>query len=135
MTERKPAGVRFESWVERRIREALERGEFDDLPGAGKPLRGLTGQYDEMWWIKQVVERERISVLPPMLALRREAEDLLDSLAEVSSEASVRDLVADYNARVVEAIRRPQDGPLSAIPRRLEVDEVLAEWARRRAHS
>jgi Domain of unknown function (DUF1992) len=135
VTERKPAGVRFESWVERRIREALERGEFDDLPGAGKPLRGLTGQYDEMWWIKQVVERERISVLPPMLALRREAEDLLDSLAEVSSEASVRDLVADYNARVVEAIRRPQDGPLSAIPRRLEVDEVLAEWARRRAHS
>ena len=135
MTERKPAGVRFESWVERRIREALERGEFDDLPGAGKPLPGLTGQYDEMWWIKHVVERERISVLPPMLALRREAEDLLDSLAEVSSEASVRDLVADYNARVVEAIRRPQDGPLSAIPRRLEVDEVLAEWARRRAHS
>ena len=133
MTERKPPGVRFESWVERRIREAQERGEFDDLPGAGKPLPGLTGQYDEMWWVKQVAERERVSMLPPMLALRKEAEDLLDSLDGVTSEASVRDLVDDYNARLVEAIRRPQDGPLSAIARRLDIDEVLAEWSRRRA--
>ena len=133
MTERKPPGVRFESWVERQIREAQERGEFDDLPGAGKPLPGLTGQYDEMWWVKQVAERERVSMLPPMLALRKEAEDLLDSLDGVTSEASVRDLVDDYNARLVEAIRRPQDGPLSAIARRLDIDEVLAEWSRRRA--
>lgn len=133
MTERKPPGLPFESWVERQIRAAQERGEFDDLPGAGKPLPGLTGQYDEMWWVKQVAERERVSMLPPMLALRKEAEDLLDSLEGVASEASVRDLVDDYNARVVEAIRRPQDGPLSAIARRLDIDEVLAEWSRRRA--
>ena len=132
MTERKPPGLRFESWVERQIRAAQERGEFDDLPGAGKPLPGLTGLYDEMWWVKQVAERERVSVLPPMLALRKEAEDLLDSLEGVASEASVHDLVDDYNARVVEAIRRPQDGPLSAVARRLDIDEVLAEWSRRR---
>jgi hypothetical protein len=132
VTERKPPGLRFESWVERQIRAAQERGEFDDLPGAGKPLPGLTGLYDEMWWVKQVAERERVSVLPPMLALRKEAEDLLDSLEGVASEASVRDLVDDYNARVVEAIRRPQDGPLSAVARRLDIDEVLAEWSRRR---
>jgi hypothetical protein len=132
MTERKPPGMRFESWVERRIREAQERGEFDNLPGAGKPLPGITGQYDEMWWVKQLAERERISTLPPILALRREAEDLLDGLANVPSEAAVRDLVEDYNERVVEAIRRPQDGPSFAIPRRLDVDEVLAAWVRRR---
>jgi hypothetical protein len=132
VTERKPPGLRFEFWVERQIRAAQERGEFDDLPGAGKPLPGLTGLYDEMWWVKQVAERERVSVLPPMLALRKEAEDLLDSLEGVASEASVHDLVDDYNARVVEAIRRPQDGPLSAVARRLDIDEVLAEWSRRR---
>jgi len=108
--------MRFESWVERQIREAQERGEFDDLPGAGKPLPGLTGQYDEMWWIRQVVEREQISTLPPMLALRREAEDLLDGLAGVPSEAEVRDLVKDYNARVADAIRRPQDARCSPSP-------------------
>ena len=133
VTERKPAGMPFESWVERQILDAQKRGEFDHLPGAGKPLPGLTGQYDEMWWVKQLAQRERVSTLPPMLAMRKEAEDLLDGLANVSSEALVRDLAEDYNARAVEAIRRLQDGPLFAVPRRLAVDEVLAEWGRRRA--
>ena len=133
MTERKPAGMRFETWVERQIREAQERGEFDGLPGAGKPLTGLTGHYDELWWVKQVAQREHLSLLPPMLALRKEAEELLDGLRSIPSEAAVRDLVADYNTRVVEAIRRPSEGPLVAIPRRLDVDEVVAEWARRRS--
>lgn len=32
----------FESWIDRQIREAQERGEFDDLPGAGEPIKGLT---------------------------------------------------------------------------------------------
>ena len=30
--------TRFESIVEQRIREALEQGKFDNLPGHGKPL-------------------------------------------------------------------------------------------------
>jgi Domain of unknown function (DUF1992) len=133
MTERKPAGMRFESWVERQIREAQERGEFDNLAGAGKPLPGLTGQYDDMWWVKQVVQRERLSLLPSMLALRKEAEELLAGLADVPSELAVRDQVEDYNARVVAAIRQPRDGPLVMIPRRLDVDEVVTEWARLRS--
>jgi DnaJ family protein C protein 28 len=28
----------WESWIDQAIREAQERGEFDDLPGRGKPL-------------------------------------------------------------------------------------------------
>lgn len=38
MTERKPTGVSFESWIDKQVREAEMRGEFKDLPGAGKPL-------------------------------------------------------------------------------------------------
>jgi len=133
MNERKPEGMRFEPWVERQIREAQERREFDNLPGAGRPLPGLTGTYDHMWWVKQMVQREHLSLLPPMLALRKEAEDLLKGLADVPTKAAVRDLVTDYNARVVAEIRRPQVGRLPGIPRRLDVDQVVEEWARRRA--
>jgi hypothetical protein len=133
MSERKPEGMRFESWVERQIREAQERGAFDNLPGAGRPLPGLTGNYDDMWWIKQLVQRERLSLVPPMLALRKEAEDLLEGLADVPTKAAVRELVNDYNARVVAEIRRPQVGRLPVIPRRLDVDQVVEEWARRSA--
>jgi DnaJ family protein C protein 28 len=35
---RKYYGKRFEDYVSEQIREAMERGEFDNLPGAGKPL-------------------------------------------------------------------------------------------------
>ena len=28
----------WESWIDQQIREAQERGEFDDLPGKGRPL-------------------------------------------------------------------------------------------------
>jgi DnaJ family protein C protein 28 len=36
--KRKYYGRRFEDYVSEQIREAMERGEFDNLPGAGKPL-------------------------------------------------------------------------------------------------
>ena len=38
MTERKPPGMSFTSWIDQQINEATERGLFDNLPGAGKPL-------------------------------------------------------------------------------------------------
>ncbi|HUA42024.1 MAG TPA: DUF1992 domain-containing protein, partial [Streptosporangiaceae bacterium] len=38
MTERKPHDVTFRSWIDQQISEAEERGAFDNLPGAGKPL-------------------------------------------------------------------------------------------------
>jgi hypothetical protein len=72
VTERRPRGVRVESWVERQIREAEERGAFDNLPGAGKPLPGLGKPHDEMWWIRQKMAREGVSadaLLPESLKL------------------------------------------------------------------
>jgi hypothetical protein len=97
MTERKPTGMRFENWVERQIREAQERGEFDNLPGAGKPLPGLTGQYDEMWWVKQVAQREQLSLLPPLLALRTAASEPGRTLAPTATQPTCRD--ADHSTR------------------------------------
>lgn len=46
MTDRKPSGASFESWIDRQIREARERGDFDNLPGAGKRIPGLDQPYD-----------------------------------------------------------------------------------------
>ena len=38
MTERKPPGTSWETWIEAQIRVAMEDGAFENLPGAGKPL-------------------------------------------------------------------------------------------------
>jgi hypothetical protein len=128
MTERKPTGMNFESWIDKQIREAAERGEFDDLPGAGKPLPDLDRPYDEMWWIKQKVRSEGLSLpLPPSLALRKDAEEALREAAEARTEAEARRVVEEINARILEALRTGLPGPpLNMMP--FDVDRVISEW-------
>src|SRR3954453_14212993 len=38
MTERKPQGMSFETWVEQQIRQASDEGAFEGLALTGKPL-------------------------------------------------------------------------------------------------
>jgi Domain of unknown function (DUF1992) len=132
MTDRKPPGVSFETWVERRIREATERGEFDNLPGAGKPIPELDKPHDELWWVREKLRREDFAYLPPTIALRKEAEEALQAAAEAASEAEVRRIVADINAKIVEGNRKAASGPpLNLTP--FDVQRVLRDWRRRRA--
>jgi hypothetical protein len=131
MTDRKPPGVSFETWVERQIREATERGEFDNLPGAGKPIPDLDKPHDELWWVRQKLRREDLAYLPPTIALRKQAEEALQAAAEAASEAEVRRIVADINAKIVEGNRKAASGPpLNLTP--FDVDRVLRDWRRRR---
>ncbi|MGH3384566.1 MAG: DUF1992 domain-containing protein [Nocardioidaceae bacterium] len=125
----------YESSVDRQIREAQERGEFDNLPGAGKPLEFLGKPQDENWWVKRLIERERLDMtaaLPPQLALRKERQALPERILRERTEEAARDLVEDFNARVSELWRRPVEGPLVAV-RPADVDELLAHWRTSRA--
>ncbi|MER5181346.1 DUF1992 domain-containing protein [Streptomyces sp. NPDC002896] len=128
MTERKPPGVSFESWIDKQIREAEERGDFARLEGAGKPLpRDMENTYDELWWIKRKMAREGLSHLPPTLALRKEAEDARAAAAAAPSERVVRQIIADINDKISEALRRPPPGPpLGLTP--FDVEAVVSEW-------
>jgi hypothetical protein len=119
-------------WVDMQVRKAMERGEFDNLPGAGKPLR-LGATHDPDWWVKGLIEREKITgVLPPALALRKEDAELDATLDRESSEEVVRRTVRDFNRRVVEARRQLTGGPPVVTPPRDEDTEVAA-WRDRRA--
>ncbi len=118
-------------WVDLEVRRAIERGEFDDLPGAGKPLRDVEDR-DPDWWIKRLIERERISVLPPALALRVEDQRLHETLDATGSAERVRELLEDFNRRVVEARRQLQGGPPVVTALR-DVDTELMAWRERRA--
>jgi hypothetical protein len=127
MTERKPPGVGFESWVERQIREATARGEFDNLPGAGKPIEDLDQPHDELWWVKGKLRREHFSYLPPTMALRKAAEDALAAAERAGSEDEVRRIVADINARILEGHRKAASGPpLDLMP--FDVERVVTRW-------
>ena len=131
MTERKPPGVPYERWVDRQVRTAAERGAFEGLPGAGKPLEGLEGPRSAYDWVAQWARREDIvtgAVLPPSLALRKEREELLESLPSRRTEPEVRALVAEFNTRLRRALLRPQEGPPLTLTL-LDADEVVRRWA------
>ena len=120
------------TWVDLQIRQAQERGEFDNLPGAGKPIEGLGGEHDPDWWLKKLVERERIAVLPPSIALRKEDAELDDRLDGLNVEREVREVVEDFNERVIRARYSLSAGPpLITMPR--DVEATVAGWQERRA--
>ena len=130
MTERKPSGVGFGTWVERQIREATARGDFDNLPGAGKPIAGLDGPHDELWWVKGKLRQEGFSWLPPTMVLRKQAEEALEAVTRAASEAEVRRIVADINTRIVESNRKAAPGPpLNLAP--FDVEQVVGTWRER----
>ncbi|MDI3389051.1 DUF1992 domain-containing protein [Streptomyces sp. B-S-A8] len=125
MTERKPPGVSFESWVDKQIREAEQRGDFAGLPGIGRPLPGLDRPYDEMWWLKEKLRREHVSVLPPALALRKEAEDALAAAEAAPTEAGARRILTEINKKISAMLFRPPPGPPLGI-KPYDVEQVLA---------
>jgi hypothetical protein len=132
MTERKPSGMSFETWVDSQISRAVARGDFDHLPGAGKPLPRRDDSMVE--WVIAKARQENLDVfgmLPPGLALRKEKEDLPRRAALLPSEVAVRALVEDFNDRVRLFWRRPQDPPV--VPVGLaDAEAVVQEWRRTR---
>jgi len=113
----------------------MERGEFDNLPGAGKPLGDLGSPHDRDWWLKKLIEREKITVLPAALQLRKDDAELDALLDRETVEKVVRETLEDFNRRVVEARRQLQGGPPVVTPTRDVEAEVVAWRGRRRSRA
>jgi hypothetical protein len=132
MTSRKPPGVAWESWVDQQIREARERGEFDDLPGHGKPLPDLDRPRDELWWVRKKLKREKASFSPPSMEIRRERDEALERIAAAASETEVRKLIAAINDRIRYVNSHTISGPATTVAA-LEVEETVERWRSKRS--
>jgi hypothetical protein len=120
-------------YVESAIQQAIRRGEFDDLPGSGKPLEGLGDHHDPDWWIRRKIHTEQLTGLgPPALRLRVEHAEFEQHIDDMGREQDVRDYIDDFNRRVVDARRQLQGGPPVVTPTR-DADVELAAWRERRA--
>ena len=126
MTQRKPPGVPFEGFADAQIRKAREEGQFDDLPGKGKPL-DTQDVYDPLWWGKQLVRREGISVLPPALEIRRTVERELERIDHLKSENQVRGAIAALNDKIRLVNRSNVSGPPTT-QATLDVEKVVSGW-------
>jgi len=131
MAEHKPPGKSWDSWIEELIHQARAQGAFEDLEGKGKPIPGLDAPYDPDWWVKKLLEREKLSILPPALEVRAKVGRALEAIWQVRSEDDVRQRVTAINAEIARANRTVIEGPPTTLAP-LEVESVLAEWRRRR---
>ena len=124
--------IPWDSLAEQRIREAQADGEFDNLPGFGKPIPGIDQPHDDLWWVKEKLKREGISALPPALALRLDVERTLAKIAELETEERVRWELAALNERIRKASVGPLWGPsVDVMP--LDIDEAVSDWRTGRA--
>jgi Domain of unknown function (DUF1992) len=132
MTQRKPPGTSWETWIDAQIRVAMEEGAFDNLPGAGKPLPNLGQEHDPLWWVKQFVQREQISMLPPSLELLRKVERELAAIEKLHDEATVRRRIDALNLEITKVNATVVEGPPTRLGT-LDVDQVVARWRRTRS--
>jgi hypothetical protein len=135
MTERKPPGMSFETWVDTQISQGLARGDFDGLEGAGKPLSRAALDETGYEWVVAKARRENLDLLgmlPPGLALRKERDDLPRRAEALPSEAAVRALAEDYDDRGRAFWRRPQESRWSPVPGLCDVEALVAAWRQSR---
>lgn len=121
----------YESWIDEQIRLAQERGEFDDLPGAGRPIAGLH-KSDPDWWIKAKLAREGVE--PPRsepLLLRDEVRDLPATLDDARTEAEAREVLEDLNRRIRSSRLRRHALPAQVVAT-VDVEAELDGWRDRR---
>ena len=124
-----PRSERLESALE----EAMRRGDFDDLPGAGEPL-DLPDTHDPDWWITQRLadgDVDRDALLPVVMLLRREFDRREDTFAAMTSAQEVREYAQDYTRRVHQDRR---DHPLQAMMAPdMDPETAVRRWRQVRA--
>jgi DnaJ-like protein len=131
MSKPKPI-EKFESFAERKIREAQTEGQFDALPGFGKPIPNLDGPDDENWWIKNKLRQEGLVLLPPILEARRDIERTLEAVKSLQSEHQVRLALKALNDRIRAAHFSPAIGPADGV-RPVDMEAVVKSWRASRA--
>ncbi len=132
VTARRPSSQQRETWIDRQIREAQERGEFDGLSGAGEPIADLDRPHDALWWVRKKLRQENFSYLPPTLQLRREVEVAEAAIDRARSEREVREVVTAINARIRYVNRTDVIGPPSTVMM-LDEEETVRAWRARRS--
>jgi Domain of unknown function (DUF1992) len=129
MTERKPGGMTFTSWIDKQIAEATERGAFDNLPGAGKPIPHHGDEDAAQAWLREYLRKEGVSaeaLLPTPLRLRKAIDRLAADIPGMASEEQVREAVGELNHQIREWRRIPL-GPPIFVPL-VDEDAMVSRW-------
>lgn len=127
MTQRKPSGASWESWIERQIQDAQDSGAFDELTGHGQPLDSVSGVHDEMWWLKAKLRNEDVEYLPPTIAIKADRAKAIDAAMADPTEAAARSRIEEVNERIRNVNRYSAAGPPSSVVV-IDTEVVIERW-------
>ena len=127
MTERKPPGVEWQSWVERQLDEARREGLLDNLEGEGQPIPGLGEPRDEDWWVKEKLRREGVGWVPPTLAIRAERDAAVAEAEAAATEDELRQIVDRINERIRYVNSHTVSGPPTTVWT-VDPEPIVERW-------
>lgn len=130
MSERKPIQQCWNSWIDEQVERAQRDGAFDNLPGAGKPLKDLDRPYNEDWWLREFLEREQLSVTPEPIELRTRIDALRAEAAKMTDEREVRRRFVAMNSLIARLNAIPSPDALVPVAP-ADIDEEVRAWRRR----
>ena len=98
--------------VERKIQEAMERGEFDNLPGQGKPLLLEEDSHipEELRVAYKILKNA--DCLPPELEAKKEIRQMEDLLVNIPDEKERYKLIKKINYMIMRLNMMGKRSPL-----------------------
>lgn len=98
--------------AEQRIKEALEKGEFDNLPGRGEPLKFEDDSRvpEDLRMAYKVLKNA--DCLPPELELRKEIRQMEDLLESIPDEKEKYRQIKNINFKIMKLNLMGHKSPL-----------------------
>ncbi|MCD6295653.1 MAG: DUF1992 domain-containing protein [Deltaproteobacteria bacterium] len=92
----------FQKIIEKRIKEAQKRGDFDELPGSGEPLNIEDDSHvpEDLRLAYKILKNA--DCLPPELELKREIRQMEDMLEKIPDEKEKYRQIKRINYKILQ---------------------------------
>ena len=102
----------YQKIVEKKIKEAEERGEFNNLPGKGQPLRldDESRVPEDLRLAHKILKNA--NCLPPEIELRKEIRQMEDMLEDIPDEKDKYRLIKKINFKITQLNMMGRKSPL-----------------------
>ena len=103
---------RYQKIVERKIQEAAKKGEFDNLPGQGKPLdlEDDSSIPEDLRLAYKVLKNA--DCVPPEIELRKEIRQMEDLLKNIPDEKEKYRQIKKINLKIMKLNMMGHNSPL-----------------------
>ncbi len=114
----------FEKIIEERIRQAQKKGEFDNLPGVGKPLKFEDDSYimGELRLAYKILKNA--DCIPPEIELKKEINHMEDLLSKMDDTAEKYHTIKKLNFLIMKLNSLRNTSITHEIPQRYMSDVI-----------